>query len=532
MYLYIRSSYDLIKWYLKTSKLRIKGRKNLTKTLIISELNTSLASVKVNIIYAKCLEYYGYSVLVIFKHRQFLYEQYYKCVGLNKFIYLQTNKTSEKRKIVNSIVKKSINSENFLKLKIDKINIGKWLASRIVRELKVGEFHIENFDKEKLNSYIVESVNAIFTIKSILKNHNNCSILFNERGYSPSGEVFEYCLDKEINTIQWFGSPLDKHHSFKRYTKKNKTYHPLSLSKYSFEYLLNHKKVIFFEKQILKHLRSQYEEKKWFNRQNLEKNKKIYSKKDIIEKLNLNPKKKIAVIFSHVMYDATFFYGESIFKNYKSWLEETLKFAEKNKSINWIIKIHPANKLRNDLKSTHDKTLEEELIDNLFEELPENIFILNATTDVSTYSLFSFIDYGLTVRGTIGCELSCFGIPVFTAGTGRYSYQGFTIDSKNKRDYENKIRNIQKYSRLSKEKVKRARVYSYGSLIARSIPMDGINIKYNLDSQVYLYHTDVCFEKISIHELSKKLDINLFINWFDNKKLIFSDQDLLHLNKN
>tara|TARA_B100000989_G_C19420160_1_gene418260 strand:- start:185 stop:883 length:699 start_codon:yes stop_codon:yes gene_type:complete len=232
------------------------------------------------------------------------------------------------------------------------------------------------------------------------------------------------------------------------------------------------------------------------------------------------------------MYDATFFYGESIFKNYKSWLEETLKFAEKNKSINWIIKIHPANKLRNDLKSTHDKTLEEELIDNLFEELPENIFILNATTDVSTYSLFSFIDYGLTVRGTIGCELSCFGIPVFTAGTGRYSYQGFTIDSKNKRDYENKIRNIQKYSRLSKEKVKRARVYSYGSLIARSIPMDGINIKYNLDSQVYLYHTDVCFEKISIHELSKKLDINLFINWFDNKKLIFSDQDLLHLNKN
>ena len=61
-------------------------------------------------------------------------------------------------------------------------------------------------------------------------------------------------LDKEINTIQWFGSPLDKHHSFKRY-KKNKTYHPLSLSKYSFEYLLNHKKVMFFEKQILKHLK-------------------------------------------------------------------------------------------------------------------------------------------------------------------------------------------------------------------------------------------------------------------------------------
>ena len=306
----------------------------------------------------------------------------------------------------------------------------------------------------------------------------------------------------------------------------------LSLSKESFEYLLNHKKVSFFEQKILKHLRSQYEEKKWFNRQNLEKNKKIYSKSEIIKKLKLNPKKKIAVIFSHIMYDATFFYGESIFKNYKLWLEETLKLAEKNKNINWILKIHPANKWRNELESTYGKTLEEELIDNLFKELPDNIFILNATTDISTYSLFSFIDYGLTVRGTVGCELSCFGIPVFTAGTGRYSHQGFTIDSNNKRDYEKKIRNIQNYSKLSKEKVKKARVYSYGSLIARSIPMDGINIKYNLDGRINLYHTDVFFEKISIYELSKKLDINLFINWFNNEELILSDQDLLHLNKN
>lgn len=529
MYNYIKSSYDLIKWYLKTSKLRIREKKNLTKTLIISELNTSLASVKANIIYAKCLEYYGYNVLVIFKHRQFLYEQYYKCVGFNKFIYLQTNETFEKRKIVDFIIKKSTDSGNFLKLKIYEINIGKWLASRIVRELKVGEFNLENFDKEKLNSYILESVNAIFTIKSILKTHTNCSILFNERGYSPSGEVFEYCLDKEINTIQWFGSPLDKHHSFKRYTKKNKMYHPLSLSKYSFEYLLNHKKAIFFEKQILKHLRLQYKEKKWFNRQNLEKNKKIYSKKEIIEKLKLNPQKKIGVIFSHIMYDATFFYGDSIFRNYKLWLSETLKYAKENHNVNWILKIHPANKWRNELESINEKSLEEVLVKNLFKKLPENIFILDADTDVSTYSLFKFIDFGLTVRGTVGCELSCFGIPVFTAGTGRYSHQGFTIDSNNKNDYKRKIKNIHNYKRLSKKQVKRAKVYSYGSLIARSIPMDGIEIKYNLNNFMGIYHSDVFFKNIKVKELVKKVDLRLFLDWFNDKKLSKTDKDLIHI---
>ena len=61
--------------------------------------------------------------------------------------------------------------------------------------------------------------------------------------------------------------------------------------------------------------------------------------------------------------------------------------------------------------------------------------------------------------------------------------------------------------------------------------MDGINIKYNLDSRINFYHTDVIFEKIPIYELSKKLDINLFINWFNNKELILSDQDLLHITK-
>ena len=529
MFYYIKSLYDLIKWRIRTSGLKIKTKRNLTKTVIISELNSSLATIKVNTIYARCLEYYGYKVLVIFKHKQLFYEQYYKCLGFSKFYYLENKETLKKTKTINSIIDKSKNSVDFLKLKIEGINIGKWMASRIVREQKVGDFKIENFDKSKLIEYVRESINAIATIKSILNNNNNCSIIFNERGYSPSGEVFEYCLKNKVNTIQWFGSPLDMHHSYKRYTEKNKKFHPLSLSEYSFKYLMNHKDVDVFEKKIVKHLELQYREKKWFNRQNLEKNKKIYSKKEIIKKLNLNPKKKIGVIFSHIMYDATFFYGDSIFKNYKVWLSETLKYAKENHNVNWILKIHPANKWRNELESVDERSLEEVLVNNLFKKLPENIFILDADTDVSTYSFFKFIDFGLTVRGTVGCELSCFGIPVFTAGTGRYSHQGFTIDSNNKKDYERKIKNIHNYKKLSKKQVKRAKVYSYGSLIARSIPMDGIEIKYNLNNFMGIYHSDVFFKNIKVKELVKKVDLRLFLDWFNDKKLSKTDKDLIHI---
>ena len=58
-------------------------------------------------------------------------------------------------------------------------------------------------------------------------------------------------------------------------------------------------------------------------------------------------------------------------------------------------------------------------------------------------AIFEFIDIGITVRGTAGMELPCFGKTTLTAGTGRYSQLGFTNDSDTKVEYLNKLRNIE-----------------------------------------------------------------------------------------
>ena len=39
----------------------------------------------------------------------------------------------------------------------------------------------------------------------------------------------------------------------------------------------------------------------------------------------------------------------------------------------------------------------------------------------------------MTIRGSIGFELPCFGKPALTAGTGFYSGRGFTVDSETAR---------------------------------------------------------------------------------------------------
>ena len=61
-------------------------------------------------------------------------------------------------------------------------------------------------------------------------------------------------------------------------------------------------------------------------------------------------------------------------------------------------------------------------------ELPPHVFFIPAESPISTFSFFGVMDYCLTVRGTIGIEAARMGIPVLTAGTGRYDRKGFTIN--------------------------------------------------------------------------------------------------------
>src|SRR3546814_16642738 len=88
-------------------------------------------------------------------------------------------------------------------------------------------------------------------------------------------------------------------------------------------------------------LRSNYETGAWFNRQQLQEGKQILPPDAVRSRLGLDPAKKTAVIFSHILYDATFFYGESLFPDYETWLIETVRGAIANPNLNWVIQVHP-----------------------------------------------------------------------------------------------------------------------------------------------------------------------------------------------
>jgi len=65
------------------------------------------------------------------------------------------------------------------------------------------------------------------------------------------------------------------------------------------------------------------------------------------------------------------------------------------------------------------------------------------------------------VRGTIGIEMACRGVPVLTGGTGRYSGLGFTVDSDSPQAYLDRLANIEALAPMSLEERERARRYAY-----------------------------------------------------------------------
>jgi hypothetical protein len=185
---------------------------------------------------------------------------------------------------------------------------------------------------------------------------------------------------------------------------------------------------------------------------------------------DLDPNRRTAVIFAHVLWDATLFYGTDLFDNYTEWLIACVDAAIKNERVNWIVKAHPANVFTSAHGHTVGEASEVALLHERWPSLPDHVRVMLPDTKISAHSLYTFADYGVTVRGTPGLEMACFGKPVFTAGTGRYSGLGFSYDSETREQVLDRLAHIERYEPLTAEATTRARRYAHALFLERPWP--------------------------------------------------------------
>jgi hypothetical protein len=364
--------------------------------------------------------------------------------------------------------------------------------------------------KSKLKAIISNAARYSIGAENVLNSTKPDLILSVEKGTIGTSELYYHALAMGVDYVQYSACHQPNSIMLKRYNISNQRMHPFSVSDQSWA-------TVRYDDQmkvdVVEAFEDGYKKGEWFKYKNLADATKIISKTELIEKLDLDPNKKVAIIFSHILNDANFYYGKDLFEGgFREWLVKTVEVARENHNVNWVIKLHPANMYRRKRQNYSGEFGEIIALKEHFGVLPSNIKIIPADTAVNPYSFFMLADYAVTVRGTIGAELPCFGIPVITAGTGRYSGKGFTLDSNTVEEYLGKIKNIHLFERLSADQIQMANKHAYLFFKMRPARYDGFMVDTYPDPSNTIISRDIEPVDNMIWENKDLISMSLFLS--------------------
>jgi hypothetical protein len=334
-----------------------------------------------------------------------------------------------------------------------------------------------------------------------------------EANYALNGPLVDGLIAHGVAVIQVTQPWRDDALIFKRLTAQTRRIHPSSISPETFESIKQLPWGAAQERALDAIFNDRYSGK-WFLQARNQPNAHQADAAEIRQSLVLDPAKKTATVFSHVLWDANLFYGEDLFEDYGEWFAETVRAAAANPHLNWLIKLHPANLWKRARDRAEGEFSELRLIRERVGMLPPHVKLLFPDNDISSLSLFLFTDYGITVRGTSGMELPCFGKPTLTAGTGRYSGLGFTIDSRSAGEYLDRLARLQDVPPMTEEQTNRARRHAHAAFLLRPWRMTSFRsiFDYRKKGAHALDHNVVC-NVGSLSEARRNGDLARWATW-------------------
>jgi hypothetical protein len=405
-------------------------------------------------------------------------------------------------------------TEDLLSLRSGAVRIGGHAVSTARRQLAIGYLDTnQQHIKAKLLESLAISLASAEAIEKIICEFQPSFVLTEDTAYTPSAEILDVCVRAGVPVIRWYTSHKTSALMLKRYTSANRDQDLNSLSDASWKTVQNMDWNIERRTRLKRELSIGYARKDWYSEDGAQYNKRGLDAVAVRKRLSLDPHKKTAMIFPHIAYDASFGRGDDLFANYDEWLIETVRAACANDKLQWIVKIHPGHVGK---RNWYGRRMpdEEDTIRMRIGRLPPHVSIIPAGSDISTLSLFQIMDYCLTVRGTVGIEAACRGIPVLTGGTGRYDRKGFTLDSKTPREYLEKIVNLQNIPSPSSAQVELAERFAYGLFLLRPLPLSSITMVYDKETNVEnLLAGPVEIKLRNLADWQSAPDFQAFVEW-------------------
>lgn len=465
--------------------------------------------IPLDMIMLKSFELAGYEPFVLASENKYL-RKAYKLLGVYSAHHFQQYCPEPQYDLASKILSSILDFNDLLNLKYKGVCIGKYAASSMMRKTRKGYIDLE--DETVRQDVAMKMADSIaFTEGSfeLISKNNISAVVLMDRGYSPSGELFDVCFNAGVPCFIWHAAHRSNTLMMKRYSGQEPDSHPSSLSKKSWR----HFKTIPFskkEKELLyEELYQCYSTGEWYSEVGTQFDKQLYDADSLKNIIGLKDKPS-AVIFSHIFWDATFFWGRDLFRDYEEWFIETIKAACKNDRLDWIIKVHPANKIKNRREGVTKKPMEIQAINKYIGNLPPHVHLLPEDTEINTFSLFQIMDYCVTVRGTVGIEAAALGKTVLTAGTGRYDHKGFTHDFETREEYLNCLSKLETIPLPTEKMHELAERYAYGIFVKRPVTLQTISMVYQQDEKASL---SIKLKVKSNEELKNAKDINAIAEW-------------------
>jgi hypothetical protein len=468
--------------------LRPDGGKPKT-ALIVSQYYLPFASLEA--LMMKAMQMAGFET-VMMGNRRYDFLRYGWLAGNKKVIEPFDFNTKGDPEWVDQQIGRLDTLHDWLSLEYQGVHVGRFTIASTLRLLKVGQLDFtDRCVQAKLRASLESSVLHTLRTKEVLKEIKPDCILVMDRGYLGYGEVFDLAINSGIDAINWILGYKSNRLVVKRYHSGNEREHPLSLSAELWRLLCSIPWKPEYGNYVREELFQCYQRQDWFSVVGTQFDKQILSRQMTRETLGLSSDKKVAVIFPHILWDGSFFFGEDLFDDYTQWFIETIRAATANSRIQWVVKIHPAHLVKAKQANDQGKPAELNVIEGVIGNLPDHVKLVFPETGLSTFSLFEVADYAVTVRGTVGIEAALFGVPVITAGTGRYDRRGFTLDSNTRQEYLHKLETLENYPRLSKEQIEIAERYAYGVFFCRPLSLSSVSLDYARDGKAT--------PKVSVH---------------------------------
>ena len=305
----------------------------------------------------------GFAPVVILESRSTPSRKLYEAAGAQDFAYW--NELQPSRTMAGDL--KPVPSQDaLLALEHDGLRIGRYALSTMMRSTRCGRFDFgDPVVKATAMNWLQKTLDAAAFADQLVRRWKPDALLVTDQGYIPLGPLFERCVNTGTPSFTWNAGHRDNIVMLKRYGPDNIDSHFASLSEKSWDMVRHRPWSEADWNALAAELAHCYRSGQWFGEVGTQFDKVFPTRDELIARLSLDPARRIVLLFPHIFWDGTFFWGHDLFPDYEAFFTEALKIAYETPNANWIAKIHPANVVKNHRDGFSGRSNEMRVIDAL-----------------------------------------------------------------------------------------------------------------------------------------------------------------------